>query len=280
MFGEKDIADYYDQTIDHYTIWWNLKDSQAVHFGYWDESTRNFKHALQRTNRVMASLADIQSHHAVLDAGCGVGGAAFYLAESIGCRVTGITLSQKQFALALEFQKRLQFEDKTRFYVQSFLNTGFDDNSFDGYWACESSCHANDRVAWLNEAKRILKPSGKIIVADYFLTEAGKLDKNQYIKKWGDLWAIPSFHTHENLIDEAVRQGFKVAVNQDVSKNIERSSQYMYWFYLIGDIPSRLYNLFHYTSRLAKYHYRSGYYQYKALKGNLWQYRMVVLQSV
>lgn len=279
MFQEKDIADYYDQTISHYNMWWNLNDNLALHFGYWDENTRNFNQALRNTNHVMASLAGIQPHHKVLDAGCGVGGAAFYLAEKIGCDVTGITLSQRQLMLALKYQKQFQLEGKTSFYIQNFLSTNFNNNSFDVYWACESSCYAHDKAVFLREARRILKPSGKVIIADYFLTEEGKVDKNQYIKRWGDLWAIQSFHTQENLIDESVMQGFKVIVNNDVSKHVWRSSRYMYRAYLMGSIPSRLYNLFNNTSRFAKHHYQSGYYQYQALKANLWQYRMVVLQS-
>ena len=279
MFKENDIADYYDQTIDHYKIWWNLNKSHAVHFGYWDEDTKFFNQALQKTNQVMASLVEVKPHHQVLDAGCGVGGAAFYLARRIGCQVTGITLSEKQLKLALIYQVKFQLVGRTNFYIQNFLNTNFDNQSFDVVWACESSCYANDKTAFLREVKRILKPSGKIVVADYFLTETGKKDQNQYIKRWGDLWAISKFHTEENFIDEAVRQGFKVLSNEDVSKHVQRSSRYMYWSYFVGILPALLYNLFHKTSRFAKNHYQSGYYQYKALKDDLWQYRMVVLQS-
>lgn len=278
MFQEKDIADYYNQTIDHYKIWWNMDANQALHFGYWDQNTKNFDEALRNTNKVMASLAEIKPTDMVLDAGCGVGGTAFYLAKNIGCHVSGITLSQKQHKLALQYRQQFQLEDKTNFSIQNFLKTEFEPNTFDVYWACESSCHAADKMAFLSEAKRILKPGARMVIADYFLTELGKKDADGHMKHWGDLWAIDTFHTKENFIDEAEMLGFTIIHNKDISAHVWKSARRMYWSYLIGIIPSRIYNFFHNTSRFGKYHYRSGYYQYQSLKQGLWQYRMVVLK--
>ena len=47
----------------------------------------------------------------------------------------------------------------------------------------------------------------------------------------------------------------------------------MYYAALLGALPSELYNLSHpNVSRFAKVHYKSGLYQYKALKRGLWKY--------
>ena len=50
----------------------------------------------------LIARARVSRHHKVLDLGFGWGGLSIRLAETIGCQVTGITLSQEQHDLALE----------------------------------------------------------------------------------------------------------------------------------------------------------------------------------
>jgi hypothetical protein len=51
----------------------------------------------------------------------------------------------------------------------------------------------------------------------------------------------------------------------------------MYLSSLAGALPSEIYNLFHpEVTRFAKTHYKSGYYQYKALMAGLWRYVIVL----
>ncbi len=47
LFTPKDIADYYNQTLPHYRIWWKLNRSKSIHYGIWDDETTNFQKALQ-----------------------------------------------------------------------------------------------------------------------------------------------------------------------------------------------------------------------------------------
>jgi cyclopropane fatty-acyl-phospholipid synthase-like methyltransferase len=279
MFNSKDIADYYNQTVDHYEIWWNLKKSMAVHYGFWDKNTKSFNEALKNTNREMAKMAQIKPYHYVLDAGCGVGGAAFYLASTIGCSVSGITLSDKQLKIANEFKHSYENKNLVDFSLQDFTNTNFKPESFDVIWGCESTCYASPKINFINEAKRLLKSNGILIIADYFVEPKGLIDKDKYIKNWGDLWAIQEFHSQHNFIDELEKNGFKIEQNIDVSKHIFRSSKRMYYSYLVGAIPSKVYNLFNNTSRFGKKHYQSGYFQYKALVSELWSYRMLVVRK-
>jgi len=77
MFTTKEVANYYNSTQNHYINWWNLKKSLSLHYGIWDDSTKSFAQSLANTNSVLLDLTDITSTDQVLDAGCGVGGAAF-----------------------------------------------------------------------------------------------------------------------------------------------------------------------------------------------------------
>src|SRR5689334_15996501 len=100
MFTNHDIARYYDLSERHYRLFWNLDKSRSLHYGYWDSSTRNFHEALLNINRVLADKANIQEGERVLDAGCGVGGSALWLAKERKCLVTGISLNKTQIEKA------------------------------------------------------------------------------------------------------------------------------------------------------------------------------------
>ena len=94
------IVEYYSATENAYRDSWDLDNSLAIHYGYWDEKVHNFSESLLRMNAVMMDAAQIKSTDKVLDAGCGIGGSSFYLAKNIGCDVTGISLSEKQIEYA------------------------------------------------------------------------------------------------------------------------------------------------------------------------------------
>ena len=91
-FSNQDVANYYDHTAPHYRQFWRLDKSMALHYGFWKPGTKTFKESLENTNAELATLAQIDASDHVLDAGCGVGGSAIFLAKKVGCQATGITL--------------------------------------------------------------------------------------------------------------------------------------------------------------------------------------------
>jgi tocopherol O-methyltransferase len=163
-----EIAAYYDYTEPFYRRFW-YGDTGGVHYGLWDAKTRNFREALLNTNRFLARVADIAAGERVLDAGCGVGGSALWLAANIGARVTGITISRKQLAAAEAARRKAAAADRVDFRLADFTRTDFPDSCFDVVWAIESVCHARDKSDFLREAHRVLKPGGRLVLADGFL---------------------------------------------------------------------------------------------------------------
>ncbi len=275
-FTNRDIADYYNQTLNHYQKWWNLDDVLAVHYGMWEDNTSNFKEALLNTNKTLMDIAEVQNDERILDAGCGVGGSAFYLAREKEARVTGITLSEKQIDFANEKRKKLNLETLVDFKLEDYSETSFEAGKFDLIWAIESITSAPDKGKLAAEAIRILKPGGRLIIADYFKSPDNKIDKNQWMKKWQDCWSLAEIILESDYIDIFTEKGLRLVKNIDVTKNIYPSSKRMYRSYLLGALPSMIYNTFHNTSRFAKTHYLSGKYQYKALKEGLWNYRILL----
>src|SRR5712692_6379102 len=94
------VRAYYDQTWLDYRVPWMNPANRAIHFGYWDEHTHSHAESLVNMNRAMAARVQLRDGEYILDAGCGVGVTAMWLAEEYRARVVGITPVATQVARA------------------------------------------------------------------------------------------------------------------------------------------------------------------------------------
>ncbi len=279
MSARHDIGQYYNQTQNHYQRWWQLKKGMALHYGIWEPATKSFLEALENTNQILMTAADIQPGDRVLDAGCGVGGSAIYLAKNKHAHVCGITLSEKQVKTARANAAKHHMESVVEFTIQDYANTSFQDNSFDIVWACESVSSAIDKAAFSNEAFRLLRKGGRLVVSDFVKSEDGTQDHHNLLDTWADTWAMAPLVTSEILVNEIQKGGLKLNLHKDYTAEIYPTAKRMYLGYLLGAFPAKFYNRIFGASRYARNHYRSGYLQYKALKRGLWQYQVMVFSK-
>jgi tocopherol O-methyltransferase len=233
--NNRNVIEYYDYTIPFYKVFWH-KGTNAIHYGFWDSDTATHTDALINTNKVLADTAQLHESDIVLDAGCGVGGSALYLARERGCTVTGITLSEKQRAKAVTYARRAGLDSKTKFLVRDFLNTGFPDNTFTVVWAIESVCYAEDKAEFLKEAFRILKPGGRLIVADGFLGRLPEGKENSIYQDFLKGFALSNLATLDSFAADMNHVGFSHIVHIDKTEAIGNTAEYMYrlstrWFW-------------------------------------------------
>jgi MPBQ/MSBQ methyltransferase len=59
------------------------------------------------------------------------------------------------------------------FLVMDALRMDFPDDSFDYVWACESGEHMPDKLKYVEEMTRVLKPGGRVVVATWCQREEG-----------------------------------------------------------------------------------------------------------
>jgi len=276
MFTNEDISRYYDLSETHYRRIWKLDKSRSLHYGYWDESTKNFHEALLNINNILAETAGIKTGESVLDAGCGIGGSSVWLVKERGCKVVGISLNQRQINNATAFAIQAGLDDDVVFEQNDYNNTGYASGSFDVIWGIESICYANDKRKFLQEAYRLLKPGGRIILADFF-KEKELDDKNaRLVKQWANGWAINDFSTREEFEEGLRSVGFTNIEILDITPNIMPSAKKLYHSWFFGVVGAKLYNLFNKNATsLGRNNVHNARLQYKTLKKDLWKYLIV-----
>ena len=129
------------------------------------------------------SFADVSGYRArsneafaaagcVVDVGCGTGTAARELASRVD-RVVGVDASQAMIEVA---RIRSGERPDLRFVVGDALSLPLDDASVGGYRAERLFQHLADHAAALSEARRVLRPRGRIAVIDQDWDTAASLD--------------------------------------------------------------------------------------------------------
>lgn len=219
------IKEYYTNTQFEYSLVWNwmLKATPALHFGYYDSKATNHAQAIVRANEVLAEWAGIQRGARIIDAGCGLGHSAEWLSKHYDAIVTGITLVPLQVET---INKRLIKHPVSNvdFRVADYLNMPFADNTFDVVWAFESVCHAPNKLLFYKEAYRVLKPGGKLVMAEYLRNNRPMNDsKEALLKEVFHAWAISDLDTLHEHNEHARQAGFTSFKNKDVTAHVIKS---------------------------------------------------------
>lgn len=104
------------------------------------------------------------SDKTVLDDCCGSGGKALLLSELGAAKVVGIDIGAKFIDEANAFASS-KGNNKVEFKVGDAHNLPFEDKSFDLVYSFDAFEHVSMPDKMLSEAKRVLKPGGKLIMS-------------------------------------------------------------------------------------------------------------------
>jgi cyclopropane fatty-acyl-phospholipid synthase-like methyltransferase len=257
------IAAYYDETILVYKYWWSDPKTLSSHAGIWEKGVRTHQEAHQVHNRLLAQRAAISARDRVLDAGCGLGGSAFFLAETYGAHVEGISLSSAQLREARRAAAQRHLEHFVTFSQQDYVETNFASGSFDVVWAFESVCHAPHKRLFLEEAFRVLRPGGRLVMADYFRrSRSWAADDEKYFHLAVDGSAVHDLDTPDEFFNSMQDVGFQDISFEERTDQIEPSLRKLYHFSLL-------------TLPIAWVGHRLGLMSQTLLDGsisNFWQY--------
>lgn len=228
-FTNKNVAYYYDYTRRFYRVFWHGK-TNALHYGFHDETTKTPADELLRTIELTAKAGAIKETDVVADLGCGVGGSAFWIAKNCGAEVFGITLSKSQCEKAVRLSREYSLQKATHFTSGDYFNTGYKSESFDVAFGIESLCYGQYNVEQLaKEMYRITKQGGRVVVTDGFLGKESLTDEEAFgVGKFCEGFVLNKLITPQAFMRALESAGFRDIKFDDWTEHVLPTAKRMY----------------------------------------------------
>lgn len=168
----------------------------------------------------IAALIRLGPGKQALDVGCGVGGPMRTIAATSQGKVTGITINQYQVDRASYHNSRLGLSHLCTPVRGNFLEMPFKNETFDGAYAIEATCHAPTLEQVYSEVYRCLKP-GSIFVAYEWVTTPNYDDTNEAHVAIGDEIIIgnglPNLRSWKVAEEAGKNVGFTLLESRDLA---------------------------------------------------------------
>ena len=173
------------------------ESKQYLNLGYWDHGAQSLDEAAEDLAVLVGSAAGIGARDFVLDVGCGFSEHDMLWSSRFAPRgIVGLNLSVDQLQMAAQL-----FPDRTRagifLLAADAVRLPFADASFDAVLGVESAFHFHPRTAFMHEAARVLRPGGRLVLADLCGIDRKLTLRNRVAEVVGRaFWQIPK----ENLV--------------------------------------------------------------------------------
>ncbi len=160
------IRDFYDRSTGLWLQTWG----EHMHHGYYGPDGRERKDHRQAQEDLIRELlrwGGAGSATRILDAGCGVGGSARFLARHFGAAALGVTLSPVQARAGTQMTREAGLSDRVSIEVRDLMTLTPADGPFDLIWSLESAEHIADKAAMIQQFHELLAPGGRLLLATW-----------------------------------------------------------------------------------------------------------------
>ena len=203
-----------------------------LHWGFWEDpetadgTVEDFACAADPLCDRLLAAASIAAGHAVLDAGCGIGGTLANLNETLAAvSLHGINIDERQAARAAAVVLPRP-GNAVHFVHGDACRFPFASAAFDRVLAVECIFHFPSRRQFFREARRVLRRGGKLALSDFIpAADATPVTPDpqraelarRVADKFGPMTAFPTLDEYRQL---ARKTGFAVTVVDDVTPGL------------------------------------------------------------
>lgn len=240
------LEQYYSEAGPDYAAW---SHEFNMHFGYYRAGANPFNREgmLEQMNtEVLARLhLDGISRPQLLDLGCGLGATLRSFARCLpNAKLLGITRVPWQVEQARTLNVAADCSERVGVIQGDYEDISLlPPSSFDGVYALESSCHAHgaDKHKLLEQAHRLLRPAGRIVVADGFLATGNfptALQRRIY-RKLCECWVIEELAQLDLFTARLERLGFTHITVEQLQFRVAPSILHIPWVtlkFLLTDV--------------------------------------------
>jgi len=251
--GQIGLEQYYSEAGPDYAAW---SAEFNMHFGYYRVGANPLDREamLEQMNlEVLARLRlDAIASPRLLDLGCGLGATLRSFRRRLPqARLLGLTRVPWQVEQAQALNAAAGCGEGVRVIQGDYEDTILPRAGYDGVYALESSCHAHgaDKAALLAEAHRLLRPGGRLVVADGFLAGgrlASPLQRRIYptlhsriYRKLCECWVIEELAQLDLFTARLEQLGFGEVAVENLQLRVAPSVAHIPWVtlkFLLTDV--------------------------------------------
>jgi cyclopropane-fatty-acyl-phospholipid synthase len=175
------VQHHYDLTGHLYDLF--LDRDRQYSCAYFETPDQGLDEAqLAKKRHIASKLLLDRPGLSVLDIGSGWGGMALYLARNLGARVTGVTLSDEQYALSRQRADEEGLSDEVRFLLEDYRNAP---GTFDRIVSVGMFEHVGrpNYLTYFRKSAQLLKPDGVMLLHTIGRTDRPSAN-NPFIEKY------------------------------------------------------------------------------------------------
>ena len=239
------LEQYYSEAGPDYAAW---SPEFNMHFGFYRAGANPLQREAMLEQMNAEVLARLQlgdtPNQRLLDLGCGLGATLRSIARRLPqAQLHGLTCVPWQVERARALNQAADCSERVRVIEGDYEDTMLPGASYDGVYALESSCHAHgaDKGALLAEAYRLLRPGGRLVVADGFLSTgrfANALQQRIY-RKLCECWVIEELAQLHRFTARLEQLGFTNITVEHLQMRVAPSVAHIPWVtlrFLLTDV--------------------------------------------